>query len=187
MDNVFNKLKKYKSNNFYKEKLFKYDDILSLKFNLSKKLNINCFKNDDFDIIKFDKNNLYFEKNIILNNIKKCEILPIYILDNYNNHLVSVIIDNKLKTISLFTNTKNTKLKLFYKKIIEILNLDYNIIIDYDTITCISELCVPLSLLMIYCYFNNVNMKNYINYINNKISIQSSYDLIDYFLNYLEN
>lgn len=184
MDNVFNKLKKY-DNNKYNPKLFKYNDILSLKFNLNKKLNINCFKNDDFDIIKFDKNKLFFEKEIILKNIKKCKILPLYILDLYNNHLVSVIIDSNLKEISLFTNTNNTKLKYFYEKIILLLDLNYKIILD-DNIKCINNLCVPLSLLMIYSYFNKVDMKSYIDYIND-ISIQSSYKLIDNFLNYLEN
>lgn len=187
MDNVFNKLKKYKNNKF-NPKLFKYDDVISLKFNLSKKLNVKCFRNDDFDIIKFDKNNLYFEKEIILKNIKKCEILPLYIIDNHNNHLVSAVIDNNKKVISLFTNTNNTKLKSLYIKIIKLLDLNYKIITDNEKIKCdlYQNLCVPLSLLMVYSYFNKVNMQNYINYIND-ISIKSAYNLIDNFLNYLEN
>ena len=185
MDNVFNKLKKYNSDK-YNPKLFKYDDVISLKFNLSKNLNIKCFRNDDFDIIKFDKDKVYFEKEIILNNIKKCKILPLYILSI--NHLVSIIVDSNKKKISLFTNTNNKKLKSFCTKIIESLNLNYKIVIDDKKMKCDSyyNLCVPLSLLMVYSYFNNVDMENYIKYIN-EISIESAYNLIDNFINYLEN
>ena len=185
MDNVFNKLIKFKKDKF-NPKIFYYDNVLSLKFNLSKKLDIKCFRNNDFDIIKYDKNNVYLEKQIILKNIKKCKILPLYILGD--NHLVSIIIDSNLKKISLFSNTNHNKLKAFYKKIIEQLNLDFKIIIDNHQIKCDSykNLCVPLSLLMVYSYFNNVNMESYIDYINN-ISIESSYNLIDSFINYLEN
>ena len=185
MDKEYKNLEKYKSDK-YNPKLFKYDDFLSLKFSLTNKLDIKCFKYDDFDVIKIQKSKVYFDKDIIKNNIKKCKILPLYIYDKDNEHLISLIIDNNKKTISLFTNSENNK--IFYKKIIELFNLNYKIIIDNVKIKCDSyqTLCVPLSLLMIYSYFNNVNIHNFINYIN-KISIKSSYYIIDNLINYLEN
>ena len=59
MNKISNKLKKYKNDEF-NPKLFKYNDFLSLKFSLSKKLNINCFKNDDFDVIKLKNKKLFY-------------------------------------------------------------------------------------------------------------------------------
>tara|TARA_B100001093_G_C26762683_1_gene986454 strand:- start:193 stop:753 length:561 start_codon:yes stop_codon:yes gene_type:complete len=186
MDKISNKLKKYKNDEF-NPKLFKYNDFLSLKFSLSKKLNINCFKNDDFDVIKIKKNKIFFDKNIILTNIKKCKLLPLYIYDINNDHLISLVIDNNKKLISLF-NTSLQENNTYYKKIINLFNLDYKFILNNDNIKCDSykNLCVPLSLLMIYSYFNKINMNNFLKYIN-KISVESSYNLIDNFINYLEN
>jgi len=185
MDKVYKNLEKYKSDK-YNPKLFEYESFLSLKFSLSNKLDIKCFRYDDFDVIKIHKSKVYFDKDIINNNIKKCKILPLYIYDKDEKHLISLIIDNNKKTISLFTNNDNNK--IFYKKIIELFNLNYKIIIDNIKIKCDSykTLCVPLSLLMIYSYFNNVNLHNFINYIN-KIPIKSSYYIIDNLINYLEN
>ena len=188
MDKVFKELKKY-NNNKFNPKLFEYDDFLSLKFNLSKKLKIDCFRNNDFDVIKIKNNKISLNKNIILTNIKKCKILPLYIFNKDSLHLISFIIDNNEKTISLFTNSEN---KTFYKKIMKLFDekfeLNYEINIDDEKIKCDSYkvYCVPLSLLMIYSYFKNVKMNEFIEYINN-ISIESAYNLIDYFLNYLEN
>ena len=186
MDKISNKLKKYKNDKF-NPKLYKYDDFLSLKFNLSKKIKINCFKNDDFDVIKIKKNKIYFDKNIILTNIKKCKLLPIYIYDINNDHLISLIIDNDKKLISLFNTTLHEN-NIYYKKIIKLFNLNYKFIFNDNNIKCDSykNLCVPLSLLMIYCYFNKINMHDFLKYIN-KISIESSYNLIDNFINFLEN
>jgi hypothetical protein len=185
MDKVYKNLEKYKSDKF-NPKLFEYENFLSLKFNLSSKLNIKCFKYDDFDVIKIYKSKVYFDKEIIQNNIQKCNILPLYIYDKDNTHMISVIVDKSKKTVSLFTNNQNNK--FFYKKIIEQFNLNYKIIIDNVNIKCDSyqTLCVPLSLLMIYCYFNNIELNKFIQYIN-KLSIKSSYYLLDNFLNYLEN
>jgi hypothetical protein len=185
MDKVFNQLKKY-DNEKFNPKIFYYEDFLSIKFNLSKKLNLECFRNNDFDVIKIEKSKVYFDKDIILQNNKKCKILPLYIYDKDTEHLVSVIIDNTKNIISIFTNDETNK--LFYEKVIKLFNLNYKLVLDNKNIKCDSykTLCVPLSLLMIYSYFNNVNMNDYIKYINNK-SIESSYNLIDNFLNYLEN
>lgn len=185
MNKIFNDLTKY-NNDEDDSKIFYYDDFLSLKFKLSSIFNIDCFRNNDLDVIKLEKNKVHFEKDIILKNISKCKILPLYIYDKVNTHLISIIIDNDKKTISLFTNSK--KNKMYYKKIIELLNLDYEIIIDEKKIICDSNhsLCVPLSLLMIYSYFNKVSMNDYITYLNEN-SVQSSYNLINNFINYLEN
>ena len=125
--------------------------------------------------------------NRILTNIKKCRLLPIYIYDINNNHLISLVIDNNKKLISIF-NTTLQENNIYYKKIIKLFNLNYKFIFNDDNIKCDSykKLCVPLSLLMIYCYFNKINMHDFLKYIN-KISVESSYNLIDNFINYLEN
>lgn len=184
MNKIFNKLKKY-NNDKFNPNSFKYNDFLSLKFSLSRKLKLNFFKNNDFDVIKLKNKKLFINKEYILENIKKNKILPLYILDNENDHLISLIIDNKKKTIFLFTNTNIENNKQIYKKIIELFNLNYKIIIDNSK--CYSyELCVPLSLLMIYSYFNKVDFNDFINYINN-LSGELLYNLINSFVNYLEN
>ena len=108
MDKVYKNLEKYKSDKF-NPKLFEYENFLSLKFNLSSKLNIKCFKYDDFDVIKIYKSKVYFDKEIIQNNIQKCNILPLYIYDKDNTHMISVIVDKPKKTVSLFTNNQNNK------------------------------------------------------------------------------
>ena len=48
-----------------------------------------------------------------------------------------------------------------------------NLTLDNVNIKCDSyqTLCVPLSLLMIYCYFNNIDLNKFIQYIN-KLSIK---------------
>ena len=117
MNKIFNKLKKY-NNDKFNPNSFKYNDFLSLKFSLSRKLKLNFFKNNDFDVIKLKNKKLFINKEYILENIKKNKILPLYILDNENNHLISLIIDNKKKTIFLFTNTNIENNKQIYKKII---------------------------------------------------------------------
>jgi len=202
------------NNDFIKIDNLKFND---LKFKLDLLLSSNkiCFKNTDFNILKYytKKEILIIDKELIKSEIKNCQYMLILVkvyISEKDIHIITFIIDNNKKKIILF-DVQNNKIHFeILQNIIKLLNLNYSSVDQleghnhsslsipiykiikpknkiYENKLGKCDICTAATLLFIISYIKyNVSVDSFINYFMDK-KLEYIHFLSNNFIRYLEN